>query len=359
MAKSNKEFERDLCFTFYGSYRETAREIEADFGLEVVAKFYNAIMDYALYEKEPELEGVLKYVWHTTKTTIDASVQRRSRGFNGEDVEMTERIMKYMEENPDATERQIAEDCGCSKGKVGKVKKQLATNNSNNNLNNNSNLNSNNNSNGRGHGQERGQASHTQTDREETERRLEDLSFREKEEIVAHYKKQDMKYPQMYKHYNLISGCLSKGVIEELETEINRQKREAESQRVEEINNDALSYFNLTKEEGNELCSYISEYGLSWDEYGEVITEIINGYVDSANMSAKELLTYLRDNEYARVDVFKKGGENDIRQRFIIDKDKYGDKYRWEDYGEYLASYVANPSDVKAKVTEYFNNKGE
>ena len=168
-----------------------------------------------------------------------------------------------------------------------------------------------------------------------------------------------MKYPQMYKHYNLINGCLSKEVINKMEEEIRVAKKEEEKKKIEEANNDALSYFGLTKAEGDELCSYISEYGLSWDEYGEVITEIINGYVDSANMSAKELLTYLRDNEYARVDVFKKGGENDIRKRFIIDKDKYGDKYRWEDYGEYLASYVANPSDVKAKVTEYFNNKGE
>ena len=58
-------------FKFLEEYRESAKEIEKDYGKEGVADYYNAIIDYALYDIEPELKGVIKYVWPTTKVAVD------------------------------------------------------------------------------------------------------------------------------------------------------------------------------------------------------------------------------------------------------------------------------------------------
>lgn len=118
-----KEFSRNICFTFFEDYKKTADELEKDFGKELVADYYNAIINYALYNIEPELKSALKYVWHTTKTTIDKSIERRSNSFSKENTEQTEKIMKYKEEHPDATQREISEATGISVGKVNKVLK--------------------------------------------------------------------------------------------------------------------------------------------------------------------------------------------------------------------------------------------
>ena len=59
-------------FIFFNDYRETAKEIEEEYGKEAVADYYNAIIDYALYGNEPKLDkGLLKYVWCITKEKID------------------------------------------------------------------------------------------------------------------------------------------------------------------------------------------------------------------------------------------------------------------------------------------------
>ena len=120
---SKKEFSRNICFTFFEDYKKTADELEKDFGKELVADYYNAIINYALYNIEPELKGTLKYVWHTTKTTIEKSIERRSNSFSKENTEQTNKILKYKEENPNATQREIADATGISVGKVNKVLK--------------------------------------------------------------------------------------------------------------------------------------------------------------------------------------------------------------------------------------------
>lgn len=125
--KSNKEFKRNVCFSFFEDYRLTAKELEKDFDKSVVADYYNAIIDYALYGIEPELQGALKYVWHTTKTTIDKSIERREKGFRRENIEQTEAILKYKTENPDATQREIGLATRTSVGKVNKVLKECSS----------------------------------------------------------------------------------------------------------------------------------------------------------------------------------------------------------------------------------------
>ena len=64
-------------FKFSEDYRLTAKEIEKDYGKEVVADFYNSIIDYALYETEPILNGPIKYAWPTLKVVIDRSMARK------------------------------------------------------------------------------------------------------------------------------------------------------------------------------------------------------------------------------------------------------------------------------------------
>lgn len=117
------EFKRNICFSFFEDYRLVAKEIENDFGKEPVADYYNAIIDYALYEKEPNLTGVIKYVWPTTKTTIDKSIERRAIGFGKSNEDKTNAILMYLEQHPDATQREIARETGISLGKVNSVLK--------------------------------------------------------------------------------------------------------------------------------------------------------------------------------------------------------------------------------------------
>lgn len=119
---TNKEFDRSKAFTFYGEWAEMAREILNDYGKEIVADFFLAITNYALYEIEPEeKKAPLKYFWPQLKEKIDASQEHRSRGFSKEDKELTNSIIKYKTENPNATYREIVSAVGCSLGKVSKV----------------------------------------------------------------------------------------------------------------------------------------------------------------------------------------------------------------------------------------------
>ena len=118
--KNEKNFDRSIAFTFYAEWHEMAKEIEEDYGKEVVADFYNAIIEYALFEVEPEKKAPLKYFWAQLKEKIDASQAHRAKGF-GENVELNEKILQYEQENPEATYRMIAEAVGCSVGKISKV----------------------------------------------------------------------------------------------------------------------------------------------------------------------------------------------------------------------------------------------
>ena len=128
--KNDKGFDRSIAFTFYAEWAQDADTIEEDYGLEGKAKFYDAIVNYALFEITPEMKPPIKYFWNTIQEKIDASQNHRARGFTRENTEQTEAILKYIEENPNASEREIAVAVGCSNGKVNKVKqKYLSTTN--------------------------------------------------------------------------------------------------------------------------------------------------------------------------------------------------------------------------------------
>ena len=120
---SNKEFNRSIAFTFYKEWKEDADSIEEDFGSDGKVRFYDAIINYALFEIEPEMKAPVKYFWSTIKEKIDASQEHRSRGFIKEDTEITQKIIDYKNNNPESTQRDIADAVGCSLGKVNKVLK--------------------------------------------------------------------------------------------------------------------------------------------------------------------------------------------------------------------------------------------
>lgn len=118
---ADKVFDRSVCFSFFGDYKQTADEIESECGMEAALSYYKALSNYALYDEEPALTGIVKILWPTTKTTIDNSIKRRKGGFREEDSSMTESVLKYKRDNPEATQRDIAEAVGCSVRKVNKA----------------------------------------------------------------------------------------------------------------------------------------------------------------------------------------------------------------------------------------------
>lgn len=117
--RNNNVFDRSVAFTFYKEWKEDADTIEEDFGAEGKAKFYDAIINYALFEVEPEMKAPIKYFWNTIKEKIDASQKNRSKGFR-EDTVMTQKVIDYKQQNPEASVRDVAKAVGCSIGKVSK-----------------------------------------------------------------------------------------------------------------------------------------------------------------------------------------------------------------------------------------------
>lgn len=118
-------FDRSVSFTFYREWAEMAEAIEEDYGKEGTADYLKAIINYALYEEEPEMNVPIKYFWPQLKEKIDASQEHRAKGFGGENKELTEQILQYKQEHPEATQRDIANALKCSTGKVNKVLKEV------------------------------------------------------------------------------------------------------------------------------------------------------------------------------------------------------------------------------------------
>ena len=78
MSKTKKIFDRSVAFTFYKEWKQDADNIEEDFGAEVKAAYYDAIINYALFEIEPEMKATIKYFWNSIKEKIDTSQNNRS-----------------------------------------------------------------------------------------------------------------------------------------------------------------------------------------------------------------------------------------------------------------------------------------
>ena len=215
-----KVFDRSVAFTFYKEWKQDADTIEEDFGVEVKAAYYDAIINYALFEIEPEMKAPIKYFWNSIKEKIDASQKNRSRGFR-EDTEMTQKIINYKASNPTASQRTIAEAVGCSAGKVNKVLNTNTTTNTSTSTSTTMNVNVN---------------THAQDEEEkEIKREIEDLQEKELESIKQDYKGH-MSYNDIKQKYNL--KAITKEQLENIDALLLAKRQER--QKAERAKNDAL-----------------------------------------------------------------------------------------------------------------------
>lgn len=218
MSKENV-FDRSVAFTFYKEWKQDADTIEEDFGAEVKAAYYDAIINYALFEIEPEMKAPIKYFWNSIKEKIDASQKNRSKGFK-EDTEMTQKIINYKASNPTASQRTIAEAVGCSAGKVNKVLNTNTTTNTSTSTSTTTTMNVNVNT----HAQD-----------EEEKREIEDLQEKELQSIKQDYKGH-MSYNDIKQKYNL--KAITKEQLENIDALL--RAKQQERQKAERAKDDAL-----------------------------------------------------------------------------------------------------------------------
>ena len=219
---NSKEFDRSVCFQFYESYLEQGKLVKEQLGAEMCAEYFIALATYGLYQKESD-NPMIKMIITGLKNTIDAGQLKRSKGFTGENKEQTETILLYIQEHPEASQRDIANACNCSLGKVNKV---INSNlNSNNNINNNSNSNTN--------------SMNVNVNTEEVRREIKDLTEKEAEEIISKIHRK-VKYLDIQKEYNL-SEFITKD-FEKQWYEIRKAKREEQLTQNAELYEEFASY---------------------------------------------------------------------------------------------------------------------
>ena len=116
-----KDFNRGECFTFFSSFYKQGKEIEKALGKEKALDYYNAIIEYALTQKQITDPELLLLIGYPTLETIDQSQNRRAKMFHGEDMKLTEVILKTQRDHPELSQNALAKKVGCSKGKVNRV----------------------------------------------------------------------------------------------------------------------------------------------------------------------------------------------------------------------------------------------
>jgi hypothetical protein len=160
----------------------------------------------------------------------------------------------------------------------------------------------------------------------------------------------DMTYPEMYKQYNLKFNCLNASIIKEFDNEVRTAENKKRDEEKKLVSQNALISFNLNQSEGDELCSYL-RCNTTWADFTDTVSDFVNTYTSSLDISAFELLTYFRENEYARNEVYDRN-KWDYQDRVIIDQ-----QHRWDTYEEYLMAYYSNPDEIKATILGYEEKK--
>lgn len=77
----NEEIIKRDSFVFYRSFKEAINELNKSDKLTL----YEAISDYALDSKKPNLKGCSKALFNLIKPQIDANIRRRENGFKGKE----------------------------------------------------------------------------------------------------------------------------------------------------------------------------------------------------------------------------------------------------------------------------------
>lgn len=119
-----EEFDRSICMSFFGNYRTSVKRIEKRFGVDTAYKVQSAIIDYGLYGVRPTDEDILILVSETVFDVIDKSQAKRARNFNGEDLEMSKKIIQSHLDRPDLSQDKLSQLLHTSKGKVNKTLKK-------------------------------------------------------------------------------------------------------------------------------------------------------------------------------------------------------------------------------------------
>ena len=288
-----KEFDRSVCFSFFKSYLEQGEKVNKLYGAEAAYNYFIALIEYGLYQKESEDE-LSNLLVSGLKNTIDANQKKRASAFESkENKRITESVLKFKAENPNATQREIASAVGCS---LGKVNTALAkSNNANTNNYTNRNSNSNNNTNSMNVNMNTTSVQYVDTHRK---RALEELTDEELESIKSDYKKR-IHYKETEKRLNLnrtvtqetqkeVEELLAQRAQEVLKKKIASQVSALPEQKINEI----AAYFDCDKSEVADSINYLgvdTEYLLSWiSEHGRAFSR--------DNYAWKEMAEYYNDS---------------------------------------------------------------
>lgn len=278
----SNNYKRNVCFTFFESYLQQGELIKEQFGDEKCAEYFISLIRYALYEETPD-DPIIRIFITGLMNTIDANQEKRKRGFVKEDTELTQNIIDYKNQNPDSTQREIAEACQCSPAKVNKVLKNSNYLNSNANVNDNLNhnintVNVNTNS-----------FSCYETKRSADKRKLEDLTDEELSTLLEEYKKK-IKYAELYKKYNLADNELDKTLIKRIEDiQRNRNKLAKKHKFAKELDLDLNTF------------SMLEDAFSTFDEGVNVSIDLIKEYSNKDEIDANQIVSFFKEKpEYKR-----------------------------------------------------------
>lgn len=119
--QTKEEFDRSMCMSFFDDHRKLVKRIERMQGIEMAYRVQNLIIDYGLDGVMPKDEELLQFVPEPVLNQIDQNQKRRSKGFQGENLEVSRSIILLHRDRPDLSQNAIAKELGVSKGKVNKT----------------------------------------------------------------------------------------------------------------------------------------------------------------------------------------------------------------------------------------------
>lgn len=119
--QTQEEFDRSICMSFFDDHRKLVKRIERMQGIEMAYKVQNLIIDYGLDGVMPTDEELLQFVPEPVLNQIDNNQKRRSKGFQGENLDLSRSIIIFHRDHPELSQNAIAKQLGVSKGKVNKT----------------------------------------------------------------------------------------------------------------------------------------------------------------------------------------------------------------------------------------------
>lgn len=124
--KSDKNYDRSVCFTMYRNWVETGYVIEEAYGIEASLTWRKLIENYCLYGNAPEWESLpeeytlpLKLAWNGIQGNVDAELAKRKKYFKEEELnEQQKAVIQYKVEHPESSGRACAKALGMNPSTV-------------------------------------------------------------------------------------------------------------------------------------------------------------------------------------------------------------------------------------------------